>query len=219
MMVEGRHGTVDAVVWDVGRVLVEWDLGAIYADVIPDAAEREAFVTTVVTEQWHFRHDAGEPIDDLVAARIAEFPQHRALIERYRSHWLDSIPGPIEGTHELVARLAAAGVPQFGITNFGADTWAMFRPGWPVFDHFADIVVSGVEKLVKPDPAIFELAARRFGHAPQRMLFIDDNAANIAAAAAAGWHVHHFTDGARALEADLVALDLLDSSSLPARQP
>lgn len=200
---------IEAVVWDVGRVLVQWDLGAIYAEAIPDPVERAEFLRTVVTEEWHFRHDAGEPMDALVAARIDEFPRHRALIERYRSHWLDSIPGPVEGTADLVSRLAEAGVPQFGITNFGADTWAMFRPHWPVFDHFADIVVSGMEKLVKPDPAIFALAAGRFGHAPSHMLFIDDNAANVAAAAAAGWAVHHFTAGAPALEADLKQRGLL----------
>jgi 2-haloacid dehalogenase len=70
-------------------------------------------------------------------------------------------------------------------------------------------VVSGAEKLIKPDPAIFDLAASRFGHAPQTMLFIDDNAANIATAKALGWHTHHFAHGAAALETDLVRYGLL----------
>lgn len=200
---------VDAVVWDVGKVLVEWDLRLIYRDLIPDPARLAWFTTHVVTEQWHFLHDAGEPIDSLVAARIAEFPEHAALIERYRSHWLDSIPGPVEGTHGLIEQLAARGVPQFAITNFGADTWAMFRPTFPILDHVADVVVSGIEKIAKPDPAIFALAAARFGHAPERMLFVDDNAANIAAAEAAGWHAHHFVQGAAALEADLAGRGLI----------
>jgi len=100
-------------------------------------------------------------------------------------------------------------VPQFAITNFGADTWAMFRPTFPVLDPMIDIVVSGVERLAKPDPAIFELAARRFGHAAERMLFIDDNAANIASARTLGWQVHHFTQGADALEAELRGLGVL----------
>nr|WP_277350577.1 HAD-IA family hydrolase [Novosphingobium olei] len=200
---------VDAVVWDIGRVLVQWDLSRIYRDVIPDPVERAAFVATVVSEEWHGQHDAGVPWPEMVAQRTAEFPEHAALIERYATHWLDAVPGPIDGTHPLVERLTAARVPQFSITNFGADAFALFRPTFPILDHFSDIVVSGTERLVKPDTAIFDLAAARFGYAPQAMLFIDDNAANIAAAAALGWQVHHFTGDAAALEADLVRRGLI----------
>ena len=131
------------------------------------------------------------------------------MIEAYSPRWLETIPGPIPGTPALVAALAARGVAQYAITNFGADTWAMFRPTFPVLAPMIDIVVSGVERLTKPDPAIFQLAAQRFGRVPERMLFIDDNPANIASAAALGWQVHLFTRGAEALEADLQALGLL----------
>lgn len=200
---------IDAVVWDIGRVLVTWDFPAIWRDVIPDPAELAAFTTTVVSEAWHARHDEGVSMADLVAERCAAHPDHCALIERYRTHWLLSVPGPVNGTHALVTRLAARGVPQFSITNFGADAFAMFHPTFPILDHMGDIVVSGTERLIKPDAAIFDLAAARFGHAPARMLFIDDNAANIAAAAKLGWHVHHFTGDAAALEADLTDRGLL----------
>jgi 2-haloacid dehalogenase len=194
---------VDAVVWDIGRVLVEWDFPRIWRDVIPDAAAHADFTSRVVSEAWHYRHDCGESMADMVAAKIAEFPQHAALIERYRTHWLESVPAPIDGTHPLVERLARRGVPQYAITNFGAEAFAMFRPTFPILDHMIDIVVSGREGLVKPDAAIFALAAARFGRDAARMLFIDDSAANIAAARALGWQVHHFTGDARALQTDL----------------
>ena len=200
---------VDAVVWDIGHVLVQWSIRSLYEKLIDDPAELDWFLANVATVPWHFRHDAGEPLADLIAEKVAAFPEHRALIEAYGPRWLETIPGPIEGTPALVQALAAKGVPQYAITNFGADTWAMFRPTFPVLDEMIDIMVSGREKLAKPDPAIFDLAARRFGHAPGRMLFIDDNAANIASAAALGWRVHHFTRGAEALAADLQALGLL----------
>lgn len=186
---------IAAVVWDIGRVLVQWDLPRIWRDAIPDDAERARFCTDVVSEEWHFRHDAGEPMDAMVAERKAQFPHLADLIEMYRTNWLDAVPGPIEGTHEIVGALAARGVRQFAITNFGADSWAMFRPTFPVLDHMEDIVVSGVEKLVKPGRAIFDLAAARFGLPVERMLFIDDNAANIASARALGWQAHHFVEG------------------------
>ena len=200
---------VDAVVWDIGHVLVQWSIRNLYEKLIADPAELDWFLEHVVTLPWHFRHDAGEPLADLIAEKVAEFPGHRTLIEAYGPRWLETIPGLIPGTPALIEALAAQGVPQFSITNFGADTWAMFRPTLPLLDHMGDIVVSGVERLAKPDPAIFHLAAQRFGHAPERMLFIDDNAANIAGAAALGWKVHHFTRGARALEADLRGLGVL----------
>lgn len=204
-----RPAAVRAVVWDIGRVLVRWDMRGLYAKLIADPQELDWFLSTVVTEAWHFRHDAGEPLADMIAARVIEYPEWREAIEAYHPRWLETVPGPVDGTHALVAELAVRGTPQFSITNFGADAWAMFRPTFPVLDHFADIVVSGHEKLVKPDPEIYALAARRFGHAPADMLFIDDNAANIAAACECGWQVHHFT-AAEPLAADLRARGLID---------
>ncbi|MGE8134197.1 HAD-IA family hydrolase [Novosphingobium subterraneum] len=192
--------SVEAVVWDIGRVLVQFDLSGIYAEAIPDRAERARFVSEVVTEDWHAQHDEGVPFAQMVATRTAQFPQHADLIALYASNWLASLPGPVPGTHELIERLASRQVPQYAITNFGIDSWTLFRPTFPILDHMGDIVISAVERLVKPDPAIFHLAARRFGRAPETMLFIDDNAANIATARALGWHVHHFVGDPDVLE-------------------
>jgi 2-haloacid dehalogenase len=109
----------------------------------------------------------------------------------------------------LVEALAARGVPLFAITNFGAEFWDQFRPTAPVFDLFEDIVVSGVEKMVKPDPAIYRLAIARFGIDPARSLFIDDRPENIEGAIACGLHGHVFRD-APTLQAELAAHGVLD---------
>ena len=185
-----------AVVFDIGRVLVQWSIRGLYEKLIDDPARLNWFLAHVVSEPWHMQHDAGVPLADMIAERVREFPEEAALIEAYGPRWLETVPGPVPGSAALVEALAARGIPLFAITNFGSDTWAMFRPTFPVLDHFADIVVSGHERLIKPEPAIFELAARRFGHAPEAMLFIDDNRANVEAAAALGWQVHHFIDAA-----------------------
>jgi len=189
--------TISAVVFDVGRVLFRWDLRYLFARLIHDADELEWFVTHVVTPEWHFQHDAGRPLAEIVPERIAQFPQHAALIEAYATRFGESIPGPVPGSLELVEALHERGVPLFAITNFGAEFWPPFRAGEPVFDRFGDIVVSGFERIAKPDPAIYALAAARFGHDPAGMLFIDDNADNIAAAIACGWQGHLFTDAER----------------------
>ncbi len=202
------NNQIEAVVFDVGRVLYRWNLAALFDKLIPDEGERAWFLANVVTEEWHFQHDAGVPLAQMVPELQARFPDHAHLIDAYSTRFNETIPGPVAGSLELVARLDAAGVPLYAITNFGAEFWAMFRPTAPVFDRFRDIVVSGEEKLAKPDSAIFHLAARRFGHEPRAMLFIDDNADNVAAAAALGWHVHHFAEASR-LERDLAARGLL----------
>lgn len=199
---------VEAVVFDVGRVLVEWDLRCLYAKLIDDPEQLEWFVTHVVTEDWHYQHDAGRDLAEMVADRKRAFPDHADLIDAYATRFAETIPGPVKGSQELVDRLAARGVPLFAITNFATPFFAEFRPAHPVMLYFRDIVVSGDEKIAKPDPRIFDLAATRFGHAPGAMLFIDDNAANIAAAQALGWQVHHFND-AVTLEADLMRRGLI----------
>jgi 2-haloacid dehalogenase len=197
-----------AVVFDVGRVLFQWQLGALFEKLIEDRQELEWFLSHVVTEEWHFEHDRGRALADMVPERIALFPEYEAHIRAYATRFNETIPGPVEGAHELVERLAAAGVPLFCLTNFGDEFWAGFRPTQPVFDHFADIIVSGVEKVAKPDPRIYEIVEARSGREGAALFFTDDNPANIAAARARGWHAHLFTD-AKGLEAALVEAGFL----------
>ena len=200
--------TVEAVVFDVGRVLYRWQLAHLFAPMVDDQARLDTLLGEVVTEQWHFQADQGRPLADMVAERIAAYPSFEREIRAYATRFNESIPGPVPGSLELVEQLDAAGVPLFAITNFGAEFWAGFRPTAPIFDRFRDIVVSGEEKLAKPDPAIFALAERRFGVPAQAMLFIDDNQANVDSAAACGWQVHHFT-AAPPLAADLAERGLI----------
>jgi 2-haloacid dehalogenase len=199
---------ITTVVFDVGKVLFEWDLRYLFAKLIADKDELEFFVTHVVTPEWHFQHDAGRALDDMVADRITEFPEYAKLIAVYANRFNETIPGPVTGSLEIVQELAEIGVPLFAITNFGSEFWDMFRPTQPVFDRFQDIIVSGVEKLVKPDPAIYALALQRFGLKPGEAIFIDDNHDNVVSARNNGFAAHHFTDAA-SLRAELVALNLL----------
>ncbi|HUQ13736.1 MAG TPA: HAD family phosphatase [Novosphingobium sp.] len=199
---------IEAVVFDVGQVLYQWDLRHLFRKLLPDEAQVERFVREVIGPEWHFQTDAGRPVAEMVAERRAEFPRHAALIEAYGTRFNETIPGPVPGSLELVERLHARGVPLFAITNFGHEFWAGFRPTAPVFELFDDIVVSGTEKLAKPDPAIFALAVQRFGYPPGAMLFVDDNAANVASARVCGWHAHHFVDAA-GLETELIERGLL----------
>ncbi len=192
-----------SVIFDVGRVLFDWDLRYLFAKLIADRDELEWFVTNVVTPQWHFQHDAGRPLADMLPERKAEFPDHAVLIDAYATRFNETIPAAMPGSLALVERLDAAGVPLFAITNFGHEFWEGFRPTRPIFDRFQGIIVSGTEKLMKPDPAIYRLALDRFGIDPAGALFVDDVAANVAGAESLGIAGHLFK-GAAMLENDLV---------------
>ena len=205
---------IDAVVFDVGRVLFHWDLSVLLRKLHSNPDELKFVLANVVTEEWHFQHDAGRPLADMAAERKALFPKYADTIDAYASRFGESIPGPVPGSLEIVQQLDERGVPLFAITNFGAEFWAQFRPKQPVFDLFEDIVVSGVERLTKPDPAIYRLAEKRFGYAPEQMLFIDDNIANIDAAVQLRWHGHHFSN-AEALRANLEKHGLLSAEKSP----
>ena len=198
---------IDSVIFDIGNVLYRWDLRCLFEKLIDDAEELDWFLAHVVTPEWHFQHDAGRPFADMVAERCREFPEYRDHIIAYSRRFPESIPGPVEGMHDLVRALANRGVPLFAISNFGAESWAQFRPSAPIFDLFSDIVISGEEKLIKPDAAIYELALQRFSRRADQCLFIDDRPENIEAGEAVGIAGHHFTS-ATSLENELKDLGL-----------
>lgn len=197
-----------AVVFDIGRVLFEWQLSALFAKLIADPDELAWFVANVVTEEWHYQHDRGRSLAEMVPERIAEFPAYAAHIHAYAARFNETVPGPVAGMPALVERLHARGVPLYGLTNFGDELWARFRPTQPIFDLFADVIVSGAEKVAKPDPAIYAITEARTGRRGDELFFTDDNPDNVVAARARGWHAHLFTD-ATSLEAQLLAAGLL----------
>ncbi len=199
---------VRGVVFDVGNVLFHWDPRILYERLIDDDRALDAFLRDVITQDWHFQHDAGRPFAETSAELIAEHPQHRLLIEAWGARFNDSLGPAVDGMIDLVGELAAAGVPLFGITNFSHEFWGPFRATQPIFDRFRDIVVSGAERLTKPDRAIYELALRRFGLPADALIFIDDRPENVAGAEATGMRGHLFTDAAT-LRADLVTLGVL----------
>lgn len=193
-------------------MLVEWDPRHLYGKLIPDAAAREHFLTHVATLAWHFQHDAGRPVAETSAELIAAHPEHRELILAWEARWLEMLPHLIPGMAELVGELAAAGIPLYAITNFSDELWKPFvAREAELFAPFRGIVVSGTEKLIKPDPAIYRLARQRFGLAEGEGLFVDDRLENVIAGEAEGFAGHHFIDAPN-LRADLVRRGLLSAT-------
>lgn len=183
-----------AAVFDVGNVLYGWDPNSFLLAQVADDAARLRFIEDVGLWEWHDSLDGGRPYDEAAAELSQKFPDYAHLIQAWGSRFGETITDPVPGVHEIVRALDARGVPLFAITNFSADFWPPFHQReHGFFGLFRDIVVSGAEKLLKPDPAIYYLALDRFGLQPAEALFIDDRAINVEGAEAVGMHAHLFT--------------------------
>ena len=198
-----------AVVLDVGNVLYGWDPESFLVRQFADDAERLRFIEDTSLYAWHETLDGGRDFASAAAKLSETFPAYAEHIAAWGDRFGETITDPVPGVHELVAALDAVGVPLFAITHFSADFWAPFRAREEAFfRRFRDIVVSGQEKLLKPDPAIYDLALERFALRPADALFIDDRIINVEGARAVGMHAHLFTT-ADDLRARLVAERLL----------
>ncbi|MEZ5997108.1 MAG: HAD family phosphatase [Hyphomonas sp.] len=201
--------TARIALFDLGRVVLDWEPARLYSRVFPDAAERDRFLTEICTMDWHTRHDAGTSFADNAAPLIAQYPQYEDAIRAWGGRWMEMFHGYIDGTPELIARLDARGVPLFALSNMPAEVWQDLLDAFDVLHAFRHVVVSGEIGMVKPDPAIYAHTLDIIGNAaPEDIFFIDDSAKNIAAADALGFRTHLF-EGAAGLERALTAEGLL----------
>lgn len=180
------------VVFDIGKVLLDWDPRYLYRRIFSDNDLVENFLREALPMTWVLEIDRGRPFAEAIAERIALFPQHADALRAFDDRWLETIAGAIRGSVELLEKLQAHGVPTYSITNFSAEKFENARAIFPFLDSFRGIVVSGRERLTKPDPAIYRLLFDRHALDPADCLFVDDSAANIEAARALGMNVHHF---------------------------
>jgi 2-haloacid dehalogenase len=201
--------SASAVVFDVGNVLYGWDPESFLARQLPDDSARLRFIEEVDLWGWHDSLDGGRPFDEAAAELSERFPDYAHLIAAWGDRFGETITDPVPGMHAIVEALDARRVPLFAITNFSADFWGPFHAREQAFfSRFRDIVVSGEEKMLKPDPALYYLALHRFGLKPGEALFVDDRAINVEGALAVGMRAHLFT-GAEDLRARLEAEGLL----------
>ncbi len=183
---------IKAVIFDVGHVLVDWNIRYLYEKLIFDTAQLDYFLDNIVTPEWHFQHDIGRHSIVTIAELASKYPHHAELIKLYEPRWLETIGRPIAGVFDLIEKLHMQSVPLYAITNFSGEFWPRFAAAFPITHCFKDVVVSGDEKLMKPDQRIYALAHKRFGTKPGEALFIDDRLENIMAAENSGFIGHHF---------------------------
>ena len=185
---------VTAAVFDVGNVLYGWDPDSFLVRQIADDDARLRFIEDVGLWDWHDTLDGGRDFREAADELSGKFPEYAHLISAWGERFGETISDPVPGVHAIVEELDGKGVPLFAITNFSADFWTpFFEKERAFFGRFRDIVVSGREKLLKPDPAIYYLALDRFHLKPAEALFIDDREINVEGARAVGMQAHLFT--------------------------
>lgn len=198
---------VEAVVFDIGGVLLDWSPRHFYRELGVDEARIDHLLTSVCTPEWNGELDRGRPFAEACADLAARHPDDADLIHAWRRQD-EMVFGEIPGVADIVRDLQRRGVPLFLLTNMPADVFAARRARYDVLSLFSGAVVSGEEGVLKPDPAIFDIVATRFTLDRPRTLFVDDSAANVAAATACGIHGVLFHD-ASTLRVELTAAGLL----------
>jgi len=199
---------MDAVLFDLGKVLLDWDPRYYYRPLFAKEETLEDFVQQVVPHDWYLEMDAGKPVDLAVAERQRAYPEYADLIAGWKQGWPVMMRGAISGSVDILDELRQRGVRLYALTNFSRETWPLAKARFEFLSWFEDAIVSGEHGIVKPDPRIFELAISRCRLDPAQTAFIDDVPANVEAGRACGLRAIQFTSPAK-LREDLAALRLL----------
>ena len=185
------------IIFDFGGVLIDWDPRHLYKKIFADDSEMEWFLGNVCTMSWNLEQDGGRPFADAVALLQQQHPQYAEQIQAYHTRWHEMLNGSIEDTVTVLRELKQDGYTVYGLTNWSAETFPVALGLYDFLAELDGIVVSGVEKMVKPDIAIFNLLLQRYNLTPGQCIFIDDNIYNIEAAANMGIEAIHFTSPAQ----------------------
>ncbi|GAA4221244.1 2-haloacid dehalogenase [Sagittula marina] len=200
---------VEAVVFDVGNVLIEWQPERYYDPRI-GADRRRAMFAEVDLHGMNDDIDRGGDFQAVVYAWADKYPEWRKEIRMWHDDWLEMAKPEIPQSVRLLRALNKAGVRTLALTNFGIGTWAIATPVYAFLNEFSKAYVSGHMGVIKPEAEIYRQVEADSGIAPERLLFTDDRIDNINAAQARGWQTHVF-DGPQGWADRLVAEGLLSA--------
>ncbi|ALG89060.1 MULTISPECIES: HAD family hydrolase [Actibacterium] len=206
--------TPEAVIFDIGNVLIEWQPERYYDSVVGEERRRAMFAA-VDLHGMNDRVDRGEDFTGVIYETAEAYPEFRDEIRMWRDKWIELAQPVIPHSLHLMRALRGKGVPVFALTNFGIGSFDYAVPFYPFLKDFDRHYISGHMGVIKPDPKIYQMVERDCGIAPDRLLFTDDRADNITAAAARGWQTHLF-EGPRGWAERLVQAGLLSAEEAAA---
>jgi 2-haloacid dehalogenase len=199
--------TPQAVIFDIGNVLIEWQPERFYDQVIGQDRRRAMFAA-VDLHGMNDRVDRGENFGDVVRQTARMFNDWHDEILLWHDRWIDIATPAIDHSVRLMAALQARGVPVFSLTNFGIQTYEIAAGRYGFLNDFDRDFISGHLGVIKPDAGIYKAVEDTAGLQGAQLLFTDDRQDNIQAAASRGWQIHHF-DGSQGWADRLVSAGLL----------
>ncbi len=188
-----KHPTIDTIIFDFGGVLMDWDPRYLYRKIFDSEEKMEWFLENVCTSEWNHQQDAGRDLEEAIKIKQDEFPEYKAEIAAFYHRWVETLGGSIEENVALLRSLEGGPYRLYGLTNWSHQTFPIVYEDYDFFKIFEGIVVSGAEKMAKPDKEIFELILSRYDIEASKALFIDDSKANIDTAKDMGFHTIHLT--------------------------
>jgi 2-haloacid dehalogenase len=188
-------------------VLLDGNPRYLYRRLFNDEVAMERFLFEICSPEWNEWQEAGRPWHEALAELTTRHPDQAAMINAYRQRWSEMPGGDMRETVKLLKELKEQGLRLYALTNWSHETFPVARRRFAFLDWFEGIVVSGEERLIKPDPAIFHQLLTRYDIAPAGAVYIDDSLRNVSAAAGVGLHALRFVD-AHQLRHDLFALGL-----------
>ena len=174
------------IIFDFGNVLVEWHPERVYGEYFGDEAKAWWFLRHVTDMDWRQRIDAGESQEACIVELQGRYPEYREAIELYRSKWREMLTGEVPGMRELINELRVKGYELYGLTNWSMETFPEARQHFGILQLIDRYVVRGAERLVKPDPRLFQVLLDRYSLKAEECIFVDDNPDNVAAACKMG---------------------------------
>jgi 2-haloacid dehalogenase len=198
---------INTIIFDFGGVLIDWNPRYMYRDEFEESSEMEDFLNRVCTDDWNLQQDKGRSLTEGTRILQEKFPEHVEKIRLFYDQWEKMIKGDIAQNVTLLQKLKEK-YKLYGLTNWSVETFPIVFKRYSFFALFDGIVISGAEKMIKPDKKIFELMLERYHLKAENSLFIDDNINNIRAAKEMGFatiHVQEKTD----LKRELCALGLI----------
>ena len=201
---------IETVVFDIGNVLIDWDPRYLYRKVFDNEEEMERFLANIATPEWHIEQDRGRTMEEATEILVSRHPEHAREIEAYYGRWEEMFGGPIGGSVEVLREMRDLGYPLHALTNWSAQTFPLAREWYGFLDIFEEIVVSGEEGRIKPDPALYEILIQRTDLDPFTTVFIDDSPPNARTAEDLGFTALWFQN-AKKLRTDLENLGVLQT--------
>jgi len=196
---------INAVVFDLGGVLIDWNPRHLYRRLFADPAEMEDFLARVCTADWHRQHDLGADIRQSCEELASQHAQYRDMIMAWADRGEEMAPGQFDQTVNVLRTLKTAGLGCYALSNMEPEAFASRSARFPFMQWFDGQVISGLEGVAKPDSRIFEVLLQRYGLAPAATVFVDDSQRNVEAARDLGFNVVHYMS-ADQLKRELQAL-------------